>query len=469
MSTAPLNRRGHLANAATVPADLSPAGMLAYAGPLLGAAYLLFFVQFYFLKFATDELLLAPAAVGALFGLAKIWDAISDPLVGHWSDRTRSRLGRRRPWMWAALLPLGAAFVLVWVPPAGLGGGALLGWEAGALLGLYTALTAYMVPHASLGIELSVDAHQRTRLFALRHVAWTLGLFAAFAAIQAVAGTADARAGVGRFALGSAALAVALLAVTPAVVREPLGHRGRGGRGLRAAVSDVLANPHARVLLAVWFIENLGVGAVGVLAPYMAEYVLRRPDLMGAIPAVYVAAGVLAVPVWVRLARRWGRQTTWLTAMVATAAAFGAAILVGEDDVGLVCVLMIIAGAGMGCGGALGNATLADVIDFDERRTGERKEGVYSAAWGFVLKLAVGLITAGVGLMLQAAGFVPNQPQSATVIWTMRGLFAGLPCAAFAVGAALFWRFSLEQSGVGLATQAGNGRRVGVRPRPIGE
>ena len=82
--------------------DRPPIGTLvAYAVPSAAFSFALFYVQFYFLKFATDVLLLAPAAVGALLGAGRIWDAVSDPLAGHWSDRTRSRLGRRR----GAVLP----------------------------------------------------------------------------------------------------------------------------------------------------------------------------------------------------------------------------------------------------------------------------------------------------------------------------------------------------------------------------
>ena len=86
---------------------LSARQLLAYGGPIVGLSFLLFFVQFYFLKYATDTLLLPPAAVGALFALAKLWDAISNPIVGSWSDRTRTQLGRRRPFLFGALPLLG--------------------------------------------------------------------------------------------------------------------------------------------------------------------------------------------------------------------------------------------------------------------------------------------------------------------------------------------------------------------------
>src|SRR5262245_42336119 len=100
--------------------------LLAYGGPVLGVAYLLFFVQFYFLKFATDSLLLPPAAVGVLFGLAKAWDAISNPLVGSWSDRSRSRWGRRRPFLLAALPLLFLGYAMLWNAPTSLSASALV-------------------------------------------------------------------------------------------------------------------------------------------------------------------------------------------------------------------------------------------------------------------------------------------------------------------------------------------------------
>ena len=75
---------------------VSARDLLAYAAPATGVAFHLFFIQFYFLKFATDVLLAAPAVIGLLMGLSRVWDAVSDPLVGYWSDGTRSRLGRRR-------------------------------------------------------------------------------------------------------------------------------------------------------------------------------------------------------------------------------------------------------------------------------------------------------------------------------------------------------------------------------------
>lgn len=416
--------------------------LFTYGGPILGLAYLLFVVQFYFLKYATDVLLLPPALIGGLFALAKLWDALSNPLVGSWSDRSRSRFGRRRPFLLGALPLLLAGYVMLWNPPLALAGGWLATWVAVALFLFFSAFVLYAIPHAALGAELSSDSHQRTRLFGARQISFTLGMLLAFAAIQMAMNAADPRAATAQMALPGALAAIAVMAVTPLAVREPAQPRS-GGQSLRASLRDIAANAPARTLVIVWFIENLGVGAVGTMAPYMAEYVLRRPDVVGSLPAAYVVSGIVTIPLWVRLARRFGSRDTWLAAMLLAAGAFGGMLLVGEGDVTLTLALLVLAGCAMGCGSVLSQSLMADIIDLDEQRTGERKEGVYSAAMMFALKMGNSLATAASGLVLGAAGFAPNVVQSADSLLGMRLLFGGLPCLGFVVGAVLFWRFPL--------------------------
>ncbi len=433
-----------------------PAGrLLAYGGPVLGVAYLLFFVQFYFLKFATDVLLLPPALVGLLFALAKLWDAASNPLVGSWSDLTRSRLGRRRPFLLGSLPLLVAGFAMLWSPPEKLGTGPLVAWVAIGLFVFHTAFALYTIPHAALGAELSSDSHERTRLFGARQISFTLGMLLAFGAIQVAMNAAAPRVTTARMAIPAALAAVTLLAITPLAVREPARGELSGGRGLHAALRDVFANRPARLLVFVWFVESAGVGAVGTMAPYVAEYLLLRPDVVGTIPAAYVLAGVVSIPVWVRISRRVGTRDTWLAAMLLAAAAFGGMLFVGAGDVALIMCLLVVAGCAMGCGSVLSSSILADLIDVDERRTGERKEGVYSASLAFALKFGTSLATAASGVVLGAAGFVPNTEQSAGSLLGIRCLFAGLPCVGFLLGAVLFRRFPLGRRPASTRVTAG--------------
>jgi len=421
--------------------SLSIATRLAYGAPIFAIAYPLFFLQFYFLKFATDVLLLSPALVGALFALARVWDAVNGPLVGSFSDRSRSRLGRRRPFLLAALPLLTLASIALWSVPHGITGSLEVAWIAASLFLFFTAFDLYTLPHFALGAELSRDSHERTQLFAVRQISFTIGILLAFVAIQRAMNAADPRGAVAEIALPAAIASALLLAIPPLFLREPHAGRVAGGRGIASAFRDVVATRTARLLLLVWFLENAAFGAVGTMGPYLAQYVLHRPDLVGVLSGAYVIAGVLSIPLWVRIARSAGRRDTWLAAMVLAALAFGGLWFVRPADVRLTVVLLALAGSATGCGGVLSSALLADVIDADEQRTGERKEGVYSAAMTLVLKLGTSLSTAASGVVLTAMGFAPNVEQSAESLLGIRFLFAGLPFLGFVAGILVFRSF----------------------------
>jgi GPH family glycoside/pentoside/hexuronide:cation symporter len=411
---------------------------------VLGLSVPLFFVQVYFLNYATDVLLLAPAAVGGLFALGRLWDAVTDPAVGFLSDRTNTRLGRRRPWMMAGLPLLMCFFAMLWMPPESLQGGLLLGWVGVALFGFYTAYTIYSIPHASLGAELSKDHHDRTRIFAVRHVSLTVGIIGAFGALQFVQNAEAPREAARTVVFLFVPVSALLLSIPPLTARERVEYRGRGGGNPLRAARDVYQNPHARLLLTVLFVEALGGATIGVLAPFLAKYVLEAPEAVALLPAFFVAASVGSVPMWVRLSRRFGKHRVWRLAMVGDGLAFGATMIVGPGDVALTAFLLLIAGIFAGAGGAVSQSVLADIMDFDEYETGERKEGAYSAAAGFCFKAAAGCTVAMTGFAISAAGFVPNEAQTPLAIWTLKGLFGGAPMLANLIGATMFRKFKLD-------------------------
>ena len=426
------------------------AHLFAYGAPILGVSYMLFFLQFYFLKYATDVLLLSPAIVGVLFSVAKLWDGINGPLIGSFSDRSRSRFGRRRPFLVAALPFLAIGFVMLWTAPRSLDGNAQIAWIAVALFIFYTAFDLYTLPHAALGAELSRDPHERTRLFGVRQMSFTIGMLAAFGAIQVAMNAEDPRAMAAELAIPAALIAVAMLAITPLVLPDGAASGERGGRGLLPALRDVVSTRPARLLLLVHFVESAGVGAVGTMAPYVAEYLLQRPDIVGLLPAAYVVSAVISIPIWVRISKSYGKRDTWLAAMVLAALAFGGIWFIGAGDVVLAMVLLAVAGCAMGCGGVLASSLLADVIDLDERRTGERKEGVYSAAMTLTLKVGTSVAVGASGIVMTTTGFEPNVAQTESSLFGLRVLFAGLPFLGFVIGALLFRGFSLDDDGDGL-------------------
>jgi glycoside/pentoside/hexuronide:cation symporter, GPH family len=278
-------------------------------------------------------------------------------------------------------------------------------------------------------------------------MSFTIGILLAFGGIQFAMNAEDARAAAAWLALPAAIVAGLLLAVTPLVLREPERSGTSGGRGLVASFRDVVSTSAARRLLGVQFIQAAGVGAVGTMGPYIAEYLLRRPDAVGLIPASYVISGVVSIPFWVLISRRLGQRQTWMMAMLLAASAFAGIWFVGAGDIALLVSLLVVAGAAMGCGGVLSNTLLADVIDLDARRTGERKEGVYSAAMLLALKVGTAMAVTASGPVMTTAGFTPNVEQTEASLMGLRILFAGMPCLGFLIGAWLFRGFSLDGDG----------------------
>ena len=129
--------------------------------------------------------------------------------------------------------------------------------------------------------------------------------------------------------------------------------------------------------------------------------------------------------------------------MLLAAAAFGGIMFIPPDGLPWLFVLIGVAGAALACGNVLSSSMLADIIDLDEQSSGARREGIYSAAMVFVLKIGASLATAGSGWVLSAVAFVPNVEQSAQSLFGIRFLFAGLPCLGFIVGAVLFRNYPL--------------------------
>ena len=431
---------------AAPPRQLSARQLVAYGVPVLAFQFAVYYVGFFFLKFSTDLLLIAPATAGAISALGRLWDAVTDPVIGAWSDRTRSRLGRRRPWMLLGGPTLALTFYMIWAPPEGLAGGALVAWMAVALLAFYTAFTFYTVPHLSLGTELTPHHHERSTVFGVFQAGLIVGMMGSFVAIQYVAVAADGRAAARTLGAVSAVAMIGLLLVTPLFLREPAEHQGRGATAPMRALADVLRNPHARQLLVALFLVNIGAGVLGMLAPFVIEYIVGRPDLIGVVPAFFVVAGVVSIPFWLWLSKRRGKRDAWVVSMWGMSAAFGLTFFAGEGDLVPISLLMVAAGFAYGCGGVVGPSLLADVIDWDESRTGERREGIYSAAWGISWKAAVAVIGVVAGGALEASGFQPNVKQTETAALTLHALFSLLPCAVFAGAALIFRRYAISEA-----------------------
>jgi GPH family glycoside/pentoside/hexuronide:cation symporter len=430
------------------PAPLSLQAIFDYVAPTFGLGFMFLMIAIYLMKFATDVLGMSAATMGTILFLGRgLWDAVADPIAGYLSDRTHTRLGRRRPWLLASVIPISLTFVLLWAPPRDASPGFLVAWMTAMVVLFYTASTVILIPHTALGAELTDSYHDRTRIFGGRHAVWTLGSFLAIAGFAALDRSKDVRATAIALAVGASVVTALLTLWTVWRLRERPEFQGRGATHPYAAFRDVWSNPHARLLLVVFGIESLGAATIAVLTLYVAQYVLKAPAIGPVAIAVYMLASVMFVPLWLPLSRRFGKKALWLASMVLTAVSFGAMIFLSEGTVTLLMVLAFAAGTAASCGAMMGPSIQADVIDWDEHATGQRKEGSYFAAWNFVFKVANGLTQGLTGFVLTFSGYVPNVEQTPQVKWTILALYGLFPMACYLLGAGLFARFRLDEAG----------------------
>ena len=344
-------------------ARLPRSTVFAYGLPGIGAGYMYLLIGLYVMKFSTDVLLISPLVMGLIFSASRIWDAVSDPLVGYLSDRTRSRYGRRRTWMAASVIPIAGAFVMIFAPPTALSGTGLVIWMAVAIIGWYSMMTAFYVPHLSLGAELSTNYHERSRLFGYRHGFYTAGSILCLVTMQLLIGAeaegpAAARARALELSLPACFVMGAMILFAVTRLRERPEFQGRVSDSPLKAFADVWRNEHARLLIVVTLIENIGSAAIGVLTLYVAQYVVGAPAMAPLVILAYMVPSAASVPLWIPLSRRLGKIRLWMFSMLLTGFSFGGMFALAFIDVdlrlGLMFILAVFAGLAAGCGGTIG-------------------------------------------------------------------------------------------------------------------
>lgn len=426
---------------------------LAYGLPNLGLALVGVPILVYLPRFYSDVVGVPVAWLGVVFVAGRVIDAITDPLVGLLSDRSRSVEGRRRPWIRWGCVPLALLTVALYVPPARLEGAGATAWASFVILAWFLALTAVNVPYRALGPELTDDYDERTTLFSIREGLLVVGTVLASVGpgiVELVLGEgSDERR---KFAWYVAVAAPVLVVTCLVCVRQvherfasPAGP-APSWVGVASQLRQAFENRPFVILLSAFVVIALGSGLPAVLISYFVTYVLDAERLLPLFLLMYFGVGMLSLPAWVALSRRRGKKVTWLAAMAVNAGFFAGVSFVGPGQAWLYGALVVCSGVGGVAVLAMPYAMQADVIDHDELRTGERREGLYGGLWSIAEKTAAGL---GIGLAmftLDAVGYQPNQAQPEHVLDVLRALYIGIPCVCTTIGFVIALRYPLDRA-----------------------
>jgi sugar (glycoside-pentoside-hexuronide) transporter len=427
---------------------ISRSQAIAYALPSAGLMWTQLLFTHYIFKYAVDVLGIAAATIGWILLVTRTWDAISDPLVAYLTDRSTSRAGRRRPWLLGSVVPVALTTYFMWNPARGLDPQALYLWMFAVIALWETAMTTYFIPYMALGSEISMEHHDRTRVAGYRHVFGGIGQLCVIASIWALteAGGTDAQRDVAAWLVGFGVVAASLfMGGTSLVLREPEEHRERGARRPLGAVRGVLSNRHLAGLVGVYFFEITSVAANGLVAAFVCQYVIGQADLFPILLLAYQLASYASTPLLVKLSRQLGKRRTWMAAMALQASGFTATLGAGHGDAIWLIACLAIAGLSAAGGQVLGLSILADAVDFDEWRSGERREALHYAAINIARKLSFASLSALVGVAMQQIGYVPRAVQSAETVRGLAWLYAGIPAVALLIAMALLGALRLGE------------------------
>jgi GPH family glycoside/pentoside/hexuronide:cation symporter len=367
---------------------------------------------------------LSGSAAGIALGVALVVDAFIDPLVGSLSDNSRSRHGRRHPFMIASAIPIVVAFVILFSIPASLSGVGLFAYALAALMAVRIGLSGFTIPYVALGAELSDDYAERSTIVAAR-VLFTV-LAGAVAAVLAYGifmkgpGGQTHRDAYPPFAISCGALVLIGAGVSSI---GTLGARGRlhaapptqgatVGR-LLSEIVEVFRNPSFRILFFACLILFVALGVANALTLHANTYFWKlQSQAILIITLAYMLGILIGVFVTALIGRTLEKRTTALggIALIGLCQLLPASLevtgLIPAD--GTVITLVIASGlSGMGASAALigFQSMMADAADEHEHLFGARREGLYFAGISLSTKASSGVGALIAGLVLDVIGF----------------------------------------------------------------
>ncbi len=422
---------------------------IAYAAPAYALAVVGIPIYVYIPKFYTDIVGVNVVLMGYILLSVRIFDAITDPAIGFISDRTKTSFGRRRPYIAVGSFFVSLSMYFLFNPPEVSVFYSTL-WFGGCIYALFFFWTLVSVPYESLGPEITFDYNERISLFGVRDgflIAGTLAAASSPALVEwlfNLSNTAQGeRAKFFWIALIYAPFVIGFSWWCVISIKELPPRQVSRTSGIVKGLGQMRRNRPFVILLIAYTISAIGNNLPATLILYYVEYVLHS-KLADFFLLLYFITGIIFLPGWISISRKIGKKPAWLTSMAVNTGAFFGVFFLGPGDEVIYGVLVVLSGVGFGATLAIPSAIQADVIDYDEWLTGERREGQYIGLWSISKKLAAA-VGIGAGLsILGAAGYTPNVEQSEQVKLVLRTLYALVPsvCNLIAILIALAYPIS---------------------------
>jgi glycoside/pentoside/hexuronide:cation symporter, GPH family len=409
-----------------------------------------------------------PAMVGLIASFPRLFDAIADPIMGYVTDHTRTRWGRRRPYIFFGAIAAGLVYPILWFLPANQSETFYFWYFIGGSVVFYTAYTVFAAPWVALGYELTPDYHERTRLMGVQNFIGQLAYVVSpwFLWIMTnelwfkdqIEGAFWLAVIIGVVAIGLGVLPALFL--RERVVHEAPAESQKGGgplanvvdflKGMRETLSS---GPFLRLCTATFLIFNGFILISSFQSYVIIYYVCGGDQALGAEYSGYAgtlgAISTFVVIVFVTwLGTKIGKRGAFFVSTGISMVGYGLKWFAYDPNVPLL-VLLPAPLMAFGLGGlfTLIPSMIADVVDVDELNTRQRREGMYGAVFWWVVKLGMAAALAGGGVLLNATGFLVDLggAQTPATVTMMRAFDAFIPFAASALAILVMWSYPITE------------------------
>lgn len=389
----------------------------------------------------------SPTLIGLVLAISRLWDAVTDPIMGSISDNSRMRWGRRKPFILIGSALCAVVFPLMWFVPQGIGENSAFWWFLIGALIFYTCFTVFSVPYLSLSYELTPDSKERTRISAFSSLVGKLTTMS-LPWVYRLAQADYFESTMQGMRVLSLLIGLAFVAFSVPMIlncKERFQHTASRQKkiGIMQGLRETMKN---RAFVALVFIAMLmqgGTSMIGSLGIYINSYYIFDGDtkagasLAATSGMVYTIVSILAIPVVMTLANRYGKRNMMMACLICcVTSSISKFFLYTPAAPYLQMISVALMAPGQTAFYVLLGPMKADAADYDEYLTGLRREGTYTAVSNWVEKVGLTVALFMSGFILDLAGFqvALGHEQAPGTFLTIRVLFAFVPAVALGLG-----------------------------------